>query len=470
MSDTAVLEQVPTAYETLGAHPTAPAELISACYWAMVRDLQEKRGMEREAGAALHRLTRAYESVSDPVRRAGYNLSINSTVEPLTKRPLPRRRSSLMRLFRRNHHALKWSVGPHEVLGLHPRAPQAVVPIAYRLVRDSYMRLPPGSRRQETLLNLLDESYEILSDPQRRAQLAEVGQAEEQEFPGPTPDDPPVSDRREPSPPHTAEVKVAPPLTDPSPREPLGTQLRVPDGPVAAVAGPEDAPARDASPVSDLRESPQSDMAEAQAEPHITEPALEQLPGPTDTQLRVPDETVAAGAGPEDASAQDDQMVIDRQGPSQPETPEPEAAPTITDPAPRETPRTQRGVPDGPVAAGAGREDGGAGRRAASAIVALAAATMGTVARGVRWATLAVAALTVVVARFVGRSVRSGWLATREWLDRSWAERRKTKETRSREASGSLVSPDEAFLGRLAATVEMSKTKRGGSNDEAKSR
>jgi hypothetical protein len=425
------LDKASTAYELLGVHSSAPGELISACYWAIAGDLQKKRATEPEVDAELHLLTRVYESISDPDRRAEYNLSINGTREPLSKRPLPRRRFILLRLFRRNRYSVNWYVDPHEVLGLHPSAPQSVVPTAYRLMRDVYLRLPPGSRRQETLLDLLDASYAVLGDPQRRAQLPGVRLTEEQES---------------------------------------------------------TAPARDDPSVSDLLESTQSDVAEAKVEPLVADPAIEESPGPPEPQLRVPDETVATG---EDAPARDEPPVTDLRDSTQPETlraevalpitdlrestqseaPEAEVAPKIKDdPESREAPRTPRGVQDGPVAAGAGREDGGAGRRAASAIVALAAATMGTVARGVRWAALAVAALTVVVARFVGRSVRSGWLASFKWLDRSWTERRKTKETRSREARGSLPSPDEEFLGRLAATVEMSKTKRGGSNDDAKLR
>ncbi len=235
------LEQVPTAYEILGVHPSAPTELISACYWAITSSLQEKRATEPEVDSELHRLTRAYESVSDPVRRAGYNLSIAYIDEPLLRRSLPRRRFFLLRVFRRNRRALAWSVDPHEVLGLHPRAPQAAVPVAFSLMRDTYLRLPPGSRRREVLLNLLDESYSLLKDPQKRAQLAGVGPAEERRLPPPEPDGPPVSDLPEPSHPDEAEAKVALPTTaPPAPVElprPPETRLSAPAGPVAAKAG-----------------------------------------------------------------------------------------------------------------------------------------------------------------------------------------------------------------------------------------
>ena len=362
----AALEQRPTAYEILGVHSSAPSELMNACYWAMARDLQEKRATRPETDVALHQLTAAYESVSDPVRRAGYNLSIGNAEEPLTMRALPRKRFFLLRVFRKEDHTLDWSVGPHEVLGLHPRAPQASVSIAYRLMRETYMRLTPGSRRRETLLKLLDESYEILEDPEKRAQLPGVESAAERELPAPVRDDPPVNGLSEPLQPDVAEAKVAPPVTAPAPEE-----------------------------------------------------------------------------------------------------------------SPRH-PKTQRRVPDGTEAAGDAPEDGVGARQAAAAIVAFAAVAAGTVARGVLWVVVAVAALAVAAALFVARSLRSGWLATRKRLGSSqddevddWIERheqRETKASRSRGASSQTATPDEIFLGRLASTVGKCKTERRSSSDETSHR
>ncbi len=376
------LRQSPTAYEILGVHSSAPNELISASYWAIAGDLQKNRATEPEADARLHLLTRVYQSISDPDRRAEYNMSIDRVGEPLTKRPLPRRRFFLLRLFRRNRYSVNWYVDPHEVLGLHPSAPQRVVPEAHRIMREVYLRLPPGSRRQETLLDLLDASYAVLGDPRRRSQLAGVGQTEEQELPPPARDDPPLSD---------------------------------------------------------LQESSQFDVAEATIEPPLTDPAAEESPGRPQTQLRTPDGSAAAGSAPEVAPARDDRSVRDLRESTQPETPEAEVAPKITDdPAPEKPPMTLRADPDGPLAAGAGRDDGGAERKSAAP---------GAVVRGVRWVALAVAALVVLVARFVGRSVRSGWLAASEWLRQSWEGRR--SESKEKKAA-----QDEEFLDRLSSTVE----------------
>ena len=170
----AELQQKPTAYEILGVHPSAPTELINGCYWIKAIDLQKKRATELGAAAAIHRLTHAYESVSDPVRRSGYDLSIGYTDMPLMNRALPRRRSSLLRIFRRGT-GFGWSVEPHEALGLHPSAPEAAYSLAYGTMRETYLRLQPGSRRREVLLNLLDESYAFLEDPGKRAPLTGVG-------------------------------------------------------------------------------------------------------------------------------------------------------------------------------------------------------------------------------------------------------------------------------------------------------
>ena len=211
----AALEQGPTAYEILGVHPSAPAELIGAAYWRMTSDLRAERASSSEGDAALHRLTRAYELVSDPVRRAGYNLAIAHTGEPLTKRSLPRRKSFLQRVFRRNGAALDWSVDPHEVLGLDPRAPQASVPIAYQIMHDAYLRLPPGSRRRRILLDLLDKSYAVLADPEMRAHLPGAGSAERRESSptAPAPTDFPADDLPAPSRPDVAQAKASPPAT-----------------------------------------------------------------------------------------------------------------------------------------------------------------------------------------------------------------------------------------------------------------
>lgn len=156
-----------TAYQRLGVHPSAPPELISACYWAVVAELRASR-QQPDTDIALHQLTQAYETVADPARRAEYDLSIGGEEEPLSRRLLPNKRS-VFRRFRRS--SVGWSVDPHEVLGLDRMAPQVCVDVAYTIMRNVYLRLSPGSERRTVLLALLDESQVPDSDVKKRAQL-----------------------------------------------------------------------------------------------------------------------------------------------------------------------------------------------------------------------------------------------------------------------------------------------------------
>lgn len=116
----------------------------------------------------LHALTRAYEAISDPGRREAYDKSIGYDRDSLVTRPLPRKRLFLVRWLRKR--ASTWQVDPHEVLGLHPSTNQTTVPEAYRLMRNCYLRLARGHRR-ETLLKMVDEAYAVVGDPERRASL-----------------------------------------------------------------------------------------------------------------------------------------------------------------------------------------------------------------------------------------------------------------------------------------------------------
>ena len=174
--------QLPTRYS--GCTRQLRRSSLTAATGSRRSTCRRKGATELGAPAAIHRLTHAYESVSDPVRRGAYDLSIGYTDVPLMNHALPRRRSSLLRIFTRGH-KFGWSVDPHEALGLHPSAPEAAYPLAYGTMRETYLRLPSGSRRREVLLNLLDEAYAFLEEPGRRAQLAGVDPGEEREPPGP---------------------------------------------------------------------------------------------------------------------------------------------------------------------------------------------------------------------------------------------------------------------------------------------
>ena len=156
-------QPLPTAYQVLGVHPSAPTELISSCYWSLTKELQDRRKFDRRADLALHRATVAYQVLSDPERRHRYNQEIGFDDPPLVTRPLPRRRSALGRLLPGSKSRLRWSVEPLEVMCLDEQAPSILFQDAYLVMRERYLRLQPGSKRRRLLLRMLDESYELLS-------------------------------------------------------------------------------------------------------------------------------------------------------------------------------------------------------------------------------------------------------------------------------------------------------------------
>jgi hypothetical protein len=157
-----------TAYEILRVQPSAPANLIVACYWDLAKDIRTRHS--NDADIQLHALARAFEAVSDPDRRAAYDASLGIEPKPLISLPLPKKRFFLARIFRPGVQG--WHMDPHEVLGLQPDALQSSIPEAYRLARNSYLRIAPG-RRRETLLGMVEDAYAVISDPERRSRLSQ---------------------------------------------------------------------------------------------------------------------------------------------------------------------------------------------------------------------------------------------------------------------------------------------------------
>src|SRR3990172_9527091 len=125
----------PNAYDLLVVHPNAPADLIATSYWFLVGDLQKRREQGEYVDDAVHELTRAYQCVSDPDRRSAYDAAIGHNFEPLTRRPL-------------RHAILVGPLDHYEVLGISFAAPSEILPAAYRIMRDQYLRVP--ARRKKT--------------------------------------------------------------------------------------------------------------------------------------------------------------------------------------------------------------------------------------------------------------------------------------------------------------------------------
>ncbi len=175
-------DRTPTAYDVLAVHPTAPADLIGTAYWLLTGDLLKRRDAGEFIDDALHELTRAYESVSDPVRRSAYDAALGQTGEPLARRQLPRVRGPMA-----GH------LDHYEVLGLSTAAPPGILPAAYQVMRTQYLRVPQASRRLR-LLEALDDAYETLSVSEKRLKYDERAhrQSAEQSLP-------PVEDQAAPS-------------------------------------------------------------------------------------------------------------------------------------------------------------------------------------------------------------------------------------------------------------------------------
>jgi len=151
----------------LAVHPSAPQELISVAYWKTVEEIQSAREEGSPLGKALHVVTRAYENVSRPEVRAGYNLSIGHATEPLTTRPLPRRRWPF------TGHTQQEDTAYYEVMGLHETAPVELVSEAHHIMRSLYLRLPMNDKRRAYLLKLLEQAHSTIVHERSRARYDE---------------------------------------------------------------------------------------------------------------------------------------------------------------------------------------------------------------------------------------------------------------------------------------------------------
>lgn len=183
----------PTAYELLVVHPTAPADLIATSYWLLAGELLKRRDRGKYVDDKLHKLTRAYECVSDPVRRVAYDAELGHTQKPLAKRGLPHVRRSL----------ISAAADHYEVLGITPAAPSELLPSAYRIMRNQYLRVPLENKRKVQLLDALDDAFATLGAPEKRQQYDERSRLK------------PVE-----------EVAAPPPAEEPAPSRPRGTILR----------------------------------------------------------------------------------------------------------------------------------------------------------------------------------------------------------------------------------------------------
>lgn len=157
-----------TYYEALHLHPAAPAELVSAAYWKLVGEEHDRRKADASAGRRIHELTQLYQVLANAESRAEYNLSLGLP-EEAPPQVLETRRWPL-RLFGRK--AVRGGPGEdpdfYQVLRINPSAPFALIDEAYAIVRPRYVRLVLDGVQPPELLDLIDESHAVLSDPEER--------------------------------------------------------------------------------------------------------------------------------------------------------------------------------------------------------------------------------------------------------------------------------------------------------------
>jgi curved DNA-binding protein CbpA len=162
-------------YEILQVHPAAPLDLVTAAYWRLADRLQAERGSDSQAAAALHRLTKAYQTLADPNSRAAYDPSIGLPSQPSYPPPPRRQRSSRSRgLFGVNRSpaptAGDSAVDYYELLRVDPRAEPRVIAVAYAVMRDYYLRLVLHAGASPELMDLFEEASDVIADPDRRQQ------------------------------------------------------------------------------------------------------------------------------------------------------------------------------------------------------------------------------------------------------------------------------------------------------------
>jgi len=153
----------PTSYQVLHVHPGAPADLIAAAYWKLVSVVRSADPSDRTM-RALHKLTKAYETLSTPESRSSYDayLGIEGRLGPPSGR---RSRRTNSRSNGRDY---------YEILGVDPLAHPAVIAEAHGLMRNHYLGLVAQGRAEPQLVDLLHEAYAVLADADARRRYDEA--------------------------------------------------------------------------------------------------------------------------------------------------------------------------------------------------------------------------------------------------------------------------------------------------------
>jgi len=163
-------------YEVLQVHPAAPLELITGAYWWLINREQEARSAGLPIEAALHHLTKAYQTLADPTLRRSHDASLG--LPPLAPFPAvpqrlrePPRRRGLIARRAADPEPGDVSVDYYEVLRVHPQAEPPILALARAVVGNYYLRQVRFGEASAGLLELLEEAYAVLSDPDGRPKI-----------------------------------------------------------------------------------------------------------------------------------------------------------------------------------------------------------------------------------------------------------------------------------------------------------
>lgn len=158
----------PTSYEVLQVHPAAPLDLITAAYWRLAGAAQSRRAVDTTAEGDLHRLTRAYQTLTNPALRADYDRSIGVAEQNLAPEVPHARSRGFLRRGKRGP-VSDARADYYEILRIVPTAGGAIIEDAYATLRTFYVRLVQSGYSPIELLDYLEEAYVVTSDPELRA-------------------------------------------------------------------------------------------------------------------------------------------------------------------------------------------------------------------------------------------------------------------------------------------------------------
>ena len=158
----------PTAYTLLQVHPAAPAELISAAYWRLMGRAKVSGGEKGPEGSTVRRLNQAYNTLSDPKKRAAYDRTLN--IPPSLPTAVAPADGHSDTESNGQSDASNGAAAPdyYELLRIDPAAETGVIEGAYEVMRSRYQALIETGEAAPGVLDLLQRAFQTMRDPERR--------------------------------------------------------------------------------------------------------------------------------------------------------------------------------------------------------------------------------------------------------------------------------------------------------------